>query len=177
MSDQQKINIAEQRVQQIIDQVINFWLAQNKAIDTFLNQHPDEVYLQEVAPGRNRAVYVLAHLIATNDGLLPLFGFGEKLFPEIAPLATEGESAVDFELSFKDLKKQWESLNLFLEKRFRELTPEEWLGKHNSVSDADFLLDPQRNKLNVLINRASHQNYHRGQLIFLNERKVLAKLS
>jgi hypothetical protein len=38
-----------------------------------------------------------------------------------------------------------------------------------SVSEADFLLEPNRNKLNVLLSRVSHENYHRGQLVFLNE--------
>jgi hypothetical protein len=43
-----------------------------------------------------------------------------------------------------------------------------------NVSEADFLLEPHRNKLNVLLSRASHENYHRGQLVFLNEQTLAA---
>jgi hypothetical protein len=174
MKDQQQNSPADRQVRQIINQVISFWLAQNKAIDNFFSKHQDEIYLKEVAPGRNSAVYLLAHLIATNDGMLPLFGLRDKLFPALAPLATEDESGVPFTLSLIDLKNQWDVLNQLLESKFRGMTIADWLGRHNSVSEEDFLLDPQRNKLNVLINRASHQNYHRGQLVFLNERVLKA---
>lgn len=170
MDSQLQGNTAERQVKQVISQVINFWLAQNKSVDAFFSKHPDEVYLKEVAPERNNAVYLLAHLIATNDGMLPLFSLGDKLFPELAPLATEPDNSVTFPLSLHDLRMKWSTLNQTLENHFNKMTAEEWLSKHNSVSDEDFLLEPQRNKLNVLINRASHQNYHRGQLIFLNER-------
>jgi len=170
MKDQKQNNEAERQVRQIIDQVINFWLAQNKAIDSFFAKHPDDVYLKEVAPGRNTARFLLGHLIAMSDGMLPLFGLGDKLFPELSPLAAVAQDAVPFPLSLPELKKKWETVNQLLESRFRAMTAAEWLGKHNSVSEEDFLLDPQRNKLNVLINRAAHQNYHRGQLVFLNER-------
>lgn len=173
MNDQEKIANAQAQTNLIIRQVINFWEANNKGITAFFNKHEDDVYLGEVAPGRNRGIYLLAHLIATNDALLPLFNLGEKLFPELAPLASEAESAVPFELSISDLKSKWETLNNTLADHFKSMTAEQWLSRLNSVSDEDFALDPTRNKLNVLMNRSSHENYHRGQLIFLNE-KVLA---
>ncbi|MEO6687101.1 MAG: hypothetical protein ABIN24_14115, partial [Dyadobacter sp.] len=114
-----------------------------------------------------------AHLVATNNALLPLFNLGEKLFPALAPLASEAESAVAFELSMADLRTKWETLNVTLASHFKNMTAEQWLSRHNSVSDEDFALDLARNKLNVLMNRSSHQNYHRGQLTFLNK-KILS---
>lgn len=173
MNDQEKINTARAQTNLVIKQVINFWEANNKGITTFFNKHDDDVYLGEVAPGRNRGIYLLAHLIATNDALFPLFSLGEKLFPDLAPFASEAESTIPLELSIADLRIKWETLNVTLTNHFKNLTAEQWLSRHNSVSEDDFALDPTRNKLNVLMNRSSHENYHRGQLIFLTE-KVLA---
>jgi len=34
---------------------------------------------QQVAPGKNRLIYLWGHLTAVNDGLLPLLGIGERL--------------------------------------------------------------------------------------------------
>ncbi|HEY4197619.1 MAG TPA: hypothetical protein VGM63_18890, partial [Mucilaginibacter sp.] len=52
----------------------------------------------------------------------------------------------------------------------KEQSPEWWLGRHMKVSEEDFALNPSRNKLSVLLSRGSHENYHRGQLVFLTER-------
>src|SRR6201984_148390 len=38
---------------------------------------------QEVAPGKNRLIYLWGHLAAVNDGLFPLLGIGERLHPEL----------------------------------------------------------------------------------------------
>jgi len=157
---------------QIVSQILNFWRAQNKSITAFYSKFEDEVYNNQVSPDRNTGTYLLSHLIATNDGLLPLFGLGERLFPKLAPLQSEGETSVDFKLDLQDLREKWERLNVVLNDAFSALTVTEWLQKHNSVSEEDFKLDPTRNRLNVLINRASHENYHHGQLVFL-DKKVL----
>jgi hypothetical protein len=42
-----------------------------------------------------------------------------------------------------------------------------WFERHTSVSEEDFLKEPHRNKLNVLLNRTNHQSYHFGQMILL----------
>ena len=42
-----------------------------------------------------------------------------------------------------------------------------WLGRHMSVSPEDFVKEPHRNKLNVLINRTGHMANHIGQMNLL----------
>jgi hypothetical protein len=37
----------------------------------------------EISPGRNSGVYLLGHLTAVSDGLLPILGFGERLYPQL----------------------------------------------------------------------------------------------
>lgn len=156
---------------QIIKQLIKAWEAQNKTINTFFSKYEDDFYLNEIAPGRNRAIYVLGHLIAVNDGLLTLLGLGERLFPQLEPLfiRTPDRTVADIP-SIAALKEQWAKLNQTLAEHFAKMTSEEWLQRHTAVSEADFALDPSRNKLNVLISRTNHTSYHSGQLALLNPR-------
>jgi hypothetical protein len=58
-------------------------------------------------------------------------------------------------------------LNEVLGQKFNSLQPGEWFGKHTAVSDKDFIKEPHRNKLNIIITRTSHLSYHTGQFILL----------
>ncbi|MDB4902975.1 MAG: hypothetical protein JWQ63_2256 [Mucilaginibacter sp.] len=158
--------------EQVIKQVINAWISQNKAVTTFFNKYEDDIYLQEVAPGRNRAIYILGHLISASDGMLPLFGIGERLFPQLEELFSKNPDKFFAEIPFlEDLKENWETINIALTAHFNKMHPDEWLGRHTKVSEEDFAIDPMRNKLNVLISRTNHLSYHIGQLNFLTERE------
>ena len=158
-------------VQQIIGQNISYWKKQNQAITTFFNQYEDAYYQSRVAPSRNRAVYIFGHLISSSDGILPLFGIGERIYPEMEALFTQNPDGAFAEIpDVADLRKRWEAVNTRLEESFAGMEPEAWLDRHTRVSEADFALDPQRNKLNVLISRAGHIGYHMGQLALLNKK-------
>ncbi len=54
-----------------------------------------------------------------------------------------------------------------LAKHFNILQPNEWLGKHTAVSEEDFIKEPHRNRLNVVIGRTNHLSHHLGQLTLL----------
>lgn len=159
----------ENQTVQVIGQIINFWEANNKNITNFFNKYEDDVYLGGVAPGRNSGAYLLAHLVAVSDGLFPILGLGERIYPELEAFVGESEANITYKVDIADLKAKWEALNTKLAAEFAKQTPEWWLARHMSVSEADFALEPTRNKLNVLLSRASHENYHRGQLVFLND--------
>src|ERR1700733_13901979 len=78
---------------QVIQQVINVWAAQNKAANTFFAKYEDGAYSKQIAAGRNRAVYLFAHLVAVSDAMLPLLGLGEKLYPEMeGPFIKEADN-------------------------------------------------------------------------------------
>lgn len=168
-------NFAEAATTQIITQVINAWNAQNKNIANFFNKFEDDVYLNPVAPGRNRAAYILGHLISSNDGLFPLFGFGERIYPQFEELFSLNSDGTFTAIpSVGELKQYWDKVNATLLERFNTVTAQEWLSRHTRVSEEDFAKDPNRNKLNVLMGRTSHTSYHTGQLIFLVQREVKA---
>ncbi|HWK07030.1 MAG TPA: hypothetical protein VNS58_25520 [Puia sp.] len=54
-----------------------------------------------------------------------------------------------------------------LSNKLKEMDTKSWLEKHHYVSEADFLLRPERNKLNVLLSRLSHLFHHYGQLVLV----------
>lgn len=159
--------------QQIIQQVLMAWRKENKKISDFFDKHGEGYYHQPIAPGKNRAIYLLGHLIAVNDALLPLFALGERKYPTYEALFLKGADNPQAHYpSVAELKQQWAEVNAELDDHFNKMTAENWLDRHQSVSPEDFAKDPLRNKLNVLMNRTVHQSYHLGQLVLLEKTPV-----
>jgi hypothetical protein len=172
MAEQFITDTAQAQTAQIVQQIINAYIAQSKVITDFFNKYDDAVYLNEVAPGRNRAVYLLGHLVAASDGLFPILGFGERIFPKLERLFSLNPDLTFAEIpSVAELKENWATVNTALTAHFNQLQPEEWLKRHTRVSEEDFALEPTRNKLNVLISRTNHISNHYGQLLLLPNRK------
>ncbi|RYD70792.1 MAG: DinB family protein [Sphingobacteriales bacterium] len=159
---------------QFADSAIKAWNAQAKGISAFFEKYTDADYLKPVAPDRNRPIYILGHLIAINDALLPLLGFGQKLFPELeAQFLSNPDDHTSTTPTLRELKQKWETQLGVLAKHFDEMQAHEWLHPHKAVADADFASDPSRNKLSVLFSRTAHMGYHLGQLNLFPEKKRL----
>jgi uncharacterized damage-inducible protein DinB len=154
-----------------VKMALSAWDVQNDRMNKLLDKLSDEQIAKEIAPGKNTGVYLLGHLVAINDNLLPLFDMGEKLYPSLEKLfvSSPDKSGQQFP-SITELKKYWTTVNTKLSSQFAKMQPDEWFEKHTSVSAADFAKEPHRNKLNVLISRTNHQSYHLGQLILLQQK-------
>jgi hypothetical protein len=132
----------------------------------------EEQLLQEIAPGKNRLIYLWGHLIAVNDALIPLLGFGERLHPELdAMFLSNPDRFLPQTLSGKELRHIWDEINDSLWKSFSLLSPAEWLQRHNSVSEEDFAREPHRNRFAVLLSRTEHIAYHLGQATLAKQTK------
>lgn len=126
----------------------------------------EEQFLHEIAPGRNRFIYLLGHLTAINDGMHTILGLGERLHPELDSIfISEPDRAKEGLPSARELMRYWSEVNGSLAEKFERLTAEEWLQRHMAMSDEDYAKDPARNRLSVLLNRTNHLSYHLGQLI------------
>lgn len=144
------------------------WDMQNSRFLKLLDALTDEQLQSEIAPGKNTGVYLLGHLAGVHDYLLPLLGLGERLFPDLEEpfLRKPDKSGLEFP-SVAALKSQYLAINTALSAGFATLSPENWLEKHTSITDADFEQEPHRNKLNMLLNRTGHLAYHFGQVALL----------
>jgi hypothetical protein len=129
---------------------------------------PDEQLQQQVAPNRNRLMYLLGHLTAVHDRMFSLLDIGERLHPELDDVyITNPDKTHPDPLSATDLKQAWTEVNAKLTEAFEKLTPSEWLQKHTAVSDEDFAKDPTRNRLAILLSRTSHAAFHSGQAVLV----------
>jgi DinB superfamily len=148
--------------------IFDRWHALIKNFDATLNSLTDEQLQKEIAPGKNRGIYLLGHLIAVHDDMLVLLGLGDKLYPELnEPFIKSPDKAVSEIPLAADLRAYWSKQNEVLTQKFDSLQPDEWFQKHTAVSEEDFIKEPHRNKLNIIITRISHLAYHHGQFVLL----------
>jgi hypothetical protein len=154
-----------------VKMAISAWQTYNDRVTKLVEKLGDETLAGEVAPGKNTGTYLFGHLIAVNDNLLPLLGLGQNLYPELGKIFhdTPDKSGLKFP-AVSELKKFWQSVNTKLTEHFSKMSTEDWFSRHNSVSAEDFANEPHRNKLNVILNRTSHQSYHLGQMILLEKK-------
>jgi len=67
----------------LIDSALRNWRSNvDRAANLFGNLSQEQL-LQEVAPGKNRLIYLWGHLTAFSDALIPLLGFGDRIHPEL----------------------------------------------------------------------------------------------
>jgi hypothetical protein len=154
-----------------IKMVLDAWNSYLKRTTDLFNELSDEQLLKEISPGRNRGIYLLGHLTAVHDRMLPVLGFGEVLFPELwDPFVEQPDKKVKDLPPITQLKQHWKKVNDTLSDKFSKMTANEWFQRHNSVSAEDFAKEPHRNKLNIIINRTGHLSAHYGQLVLLRQR-------
>lgn len=152
----------------IVKMLLDRWNASIENCDKLLNSVSDEKLQSEIAPGKNRGIYLLGHLIAVHDSMLTLLDMGEKKFPELAKAFLEEADKVVTEIpSAKELRLKWNEQKEDMKQKFESLTPDNWFERHTSVSEEDFAKEPHRNKLNILLTRTTHLQYHIGQMVFL----------
>ena len=63
--------------------VLDAWHTQIKNTNDLFDSVSDEQLMAEIAPGRNRGIYLLGHLTAVHDKMLPLLGFGDQRYPNL----------------------------------------------------------------------------------------------
>src|SRR5690348_5317115 len=66
-----------------IKMAVDAWNTQTSRLTKLFDALSDEQLATATAPGRNTGVYLLGHLVAVTDGMLPLLGYGEKIYPQL----------------------------------------------------------------------------------------------
>ena len=145
---------------------LNSWKIVIGRLNELIEHLSDEQLQRQVAPGKNRLLYLVGHLTATHDRMFPMLGLGKRLHPELdEPYLTNPDRALPDPVSPSDVKKAWDEVNSKLTAAFEALTPKEWLQKHSAVTEEEFAKEPLRNRLAVLTSRTNHASFHFGQAI------------
>jgi uncharacterized damage-inducible protein DinB len=150
----------------MIDTALASWRqAVAQASETF-DSLTDDQFQREVAPGKNRLLYLLGHLTAVNDAMLTILGLGDRLHPELDALFIKNpDKAMEKLPTTADLKKYWTEVNEAVLRGMESLSPQEWLQRHAAMTDEDLVKNPTRNRLAILLSRARHVSYHLGQVV------------
>ncbi len=162
--------MSDQQAQAVTDSAVSsFKITFDRVNKLFSGLTPHQSRL-EVAPGRNRVLYLLGHLTSVHDLMLPLLRIGERLHPELdEPFLKQPDRAVpDADLpALQTLQQQWTEVNTALLAGVENKPAAWWLERHNSVSAEDFAAQPHRNRLSVFLSRTGHLAFHHGQLVLL----------
>lgn len=146
----------------------NTWQTQVDRCTQFVNSLTDEEMMKEVAPGKNRGIYLVGHLAAVHDALPEILGLGKRAYPDLQPVFLQAADKTIKQIpSASELRQIWTSVHDRLKNAFEEMPEDAWFSRHESMTDADFEKDPARNKLSVLNTRTAHLAYHFGQLRLL----------
>jgi hypothetical protein len=144
---------------------INSWRLILERANKTLSSLTDDQLLKEVAPGKNRLIYLWGHLTAVHDAMFPILGLGERLHPELDAIFVSSPDKIGAQFPpERELRKYWEQVNGKLTLQFATLSEDEWSQRHYAMSEEDYAKDPTRNRLAVLLNRTNHLSYHLGQI-------------
>ncbi len=151
-----------------IKMVLDRWNASIKSYNTLISAIPDEKFAQPIAAGKNRGIYLLGHMIGVHDDIFVLLGTGPRMYPELeGPFVQSPDNAATPMPSVAALRTYWAKQCEVLNAAMATLSAEQWFEKHTAVSAEDFVKEPHRNKLNIIVTRTTHLAYHTGQLQML----------
>src|SRR5467141_5050298 len=119
------------------------WKTQIDRADKLCGSHASEEVLREIAPGRNRVLYLWGHLTAVHDAMLPLLALRERLYPEfdVAFVSNPDKSQAAIP-SHEQVRQAWTTVNGELLKGLEKMSWSDWVQRHAAVSEEDFAKDP-----------------------------------
>ncbi|MEO6528174.1 MAG: DinB family protein [Gemmatimonadaceae bacterium] len=157
--------------QLFVDASLRAWKLQIDRVEASFRTLSDEQLEAPIAPGRNRLLYLLGHIAAVHDRMLPLLDIGPRRHPELDAMFIENADNGDASpIPGSALKEILVETDRELWTAFNQWSPADWLAKHTSVSDADFVKEPHRHRFSVLLSRLSHLAFHHGQIVLTEPR-------
>lgn len=157
---------------QVTDLVIRMnltaWEQQNKRFGELIATLSDDELRKEASPGRNTGTYLLGHITAASDGMFTLMGLQGKMYPELEDVFLKSPDGSGKAMPpISDLRACYHAVTDALNAHFSKMTSADWLSRHTAVSEEDFVKEPMRNKLNIVISRTIHLASHMGQMLYL----------
>jgi hypothetical protein len=160
----------ETQKQLTVRSVLDAWNSRIEAATKMFDSLSDEDLQKEVSPGRNRAIYLLGHLALVHDKMLPLLNFEPQHYSHLEDVfLNKPDKAVSEIPSAQELREVWKTVNSKLAMHYNKLSTDDWFQKHSAVSEEDFAKEPHRNRLNIVVGRTNHLQYHIGQVALIKK--------
>ena len=130
---------------------VKTWTTVLSRVDKMFSSLSDEELHARIAPGRNRVYYLLGHLTAHHDLLLPQLGIGARLHPELDETFIQNpDGALPDVFAARDLRRMFAEVNAALTTGLEVMPAADLLQRHGLVSEEDFAKEPLRNRLALL---------------------------
>lgn len=153
-----------------IKNATDLWFKQISRVSALFDAATDAQLATEIAPGRNSGYYLLGHLTAVHDAMLPLLRISDRLYPELEePFIKNPDRSGIARPDLTTVRNQWATVTAALNKGMAALSSDEWMDRHAAVSADDFVNQPHRNRFSVLLSRIAHLTEHIGQLLWMNK--------
>lgn len=146
----------------------DFWKSMVSWVNLYLKRLNEDDLKTEIIPGGNHGVWILGHLIASEDDLSEYLGKGPLLFPAYQDLFKQKSDlqAVEKYPEIHVLKTHWDAVCEKNENIYLELTDKELLEPHEKI-EGKIEDDYFKTKAGCLKNWTLHQMHHAGQLAVL----------
>lgn len=124
----------------------------------------DDEFKMEITPGKNHGVWLLGHLVTSDDDFSMFMGKGDQMFPQYYDLFGQGSKLLppgEYP-PVSELKNAWKKVCEKNRKIYSGLTDDELGEPHALVKDIE--KDYFKTKDRVISAWHLHQLYHAGQL-------------
>src|SRR5882757_7503413 len=92
----------------LVKVAVDSWKLVIGRLDKGIGALDEEQLQRQVAPGKNRLLYLVGHLTAVHDRMFSLLGVGERLHPELDEVyISNPDRALPDPVSAANLKHAW----------------------------------------------------------------------
>lgn len=153
----------------MIEQLMDRWDSKVRQTTTTFELLGTRCEMLPVAPGRNRVIYLLGHLLAVQDHLYDALELGDAMYPELDYLFLLPQHTSNDYPPFEELLCKWVCINDLILLNLKMFQVEDWLKKHRYITEKEFCENPCRNKFNLILSSIFHLYHHGGQLALIKE--------
>jgi hypothetical protein len=153
----------------LVDANLRAWNQALERLTKLFSAMNSEEFEREIAPGKNRLIYIYGHLLAVSDAMYSTLRLGDRLYPELDGVFLKAADRSVTLPPATELQQKWAEVHERLSAAMAALTPAEWIERHASVSEEDFAKEPHRNRLALLLSRTWHLGYHTGQIVLVKK--------
>ncbi|MCY7362672.1 MAG: DinB family protein [Ignavibacteria bacterium] len=154
----------------IVKKFLEQYIMMIEWVNNYINPLSDKEFEIELSLGKNHGVWILGHLITSEDDFSHYMGKGDFLFPEYQELFGQGSKlqSPDKYPDVSKLKEQWKEVFEKNKKIYENLSDDELEEIPENLSEGMEKYFTSKGK--VIMAWQLHQIYHGGQLSVLTSR-------